>query len=162
MQNRLKWITYVILFFSLLIVDFISKRIALMLEFGKKSIIIPNLISFEKVYNTGAAFGIFNDYTIIITLISIIITLAIIIYLVIPKFQKNRLELISFIFIMAGAIGNIHDRIFYSYVIDFIKLEFINFPVFNFADICINIGVLLLITNYLFFKNDTGKQIHKN
>ena len=162
MQTKLKWINFVILFFSLIFIDYISKRIALMLEFGKKLIIIPNFISFEKVYNTGAAFGILNDYTIIITLISIIITLAIIIYLVIPRFQKNRFEMISFIFIIAGAIGNIYDRIFYSYVIDFIKLEFINFPVFNFADICINIGVILLITNYLFFKNDTGKQIYKN
>ena len=61
------------------------------------------------------------------------------------------MELYSYSFLLGGTIGNGFDRIFSGFVIDFINLNYINFPVFNIADISINIGFLLLI--YKIFKN---------
>ena len=56
-------------------------------------------------------------------------------------------------FILAGSIGNGIDRILNGYVIDFIKIKSIDFPVFNIADIVINIGVLILMISYFRYKN---------
>ena len=67
--------------------------------------------------------------------------------------RKNNLtifDLLSYSFILGGTVGNGIDRTFKGFVIDFINLNFINFPVFNFADISINIGLIFII--YGFFK----------
>ena len=64
----------------------------------------------------------------------------------------NLFALLSYSFILGGTIGNGIDRIFKGYVIDFINLNFINFPVFNIADISINIGFIILLYNI--FKNN--------
>ena len=157
MKNKAEPFGLFFLFLFLILTDYGLKTLANAINFGKTIVIIPNILSFEKVYNSGAAFGIFHGNTTFITVISLIISFGIIIYLILPKYKKNNIEYISFIFILAGALGNIYDRIFYSYVIDFIKLEFINFPVFNFADICINIGVIMLFANYLLRGKDDPK-----
>ena len=83
----------------------------------------------------------------IIFLLSLILTIGIIIYLI-----KNRSKIINyipFILIISGSIGNLIDRIFRGYVIDFIDVNIFNFPNFNIADICVVIGVIWLIINIL-------------
>ena len=64
----------------------------------------------------------------------------------------NLLDLYSYSFILGGTIGNGIDRILKGFVIDFINLNIINFPVFNIADISINIGFIILLSNI--FKNN--------
>ncbi|KGF89601.1 Lipoprotein signal peptidase [Prochlorococcus marinus str. MIT 9107] len=102
--------------------------------------------------NYGAAFNIFSGSRIFLSMISIIISI-ILLSLILRKYTSNILEIYSYSFILGGTIGNGIDRIFMGFVIDFINLNFINFPVFNIADISINIGFILII--YSIFKNNS-------
>ena len=72
--------------------------------------------------------------------------------LVINKAITNNLDLLSFSFVLGGTIGNGFDRITKGYVIDFINLNFIDFPIFNIADISINIGLILIIYGFIKYK----------
>ena len=98
-------------------------------------------IDFAKNY--GAAFNLFSGSRIFLSLISIIFSI-ILIYLILRKNTLNQFELISYSFILGGTIGNGIDRILKGFVIDFINLNIINFPVFNIADISINVGFIFL------------------
>ena len=69
----------------------------------------------------------------------------VLIYIILNKKNITNLDLLSYSFILGGTIGNGIDRITKGYVIDFINLNFINFPVFNIADISINIGLIFII-----------------
>ena len=85
-----------------------------------------------------------------IKLISIFFSI-LLIYLIFRKNTLNLFHLYSYSFILGGTIGNGIDRIYKGFVVDFINLNIINFPVFNIADISINIGFIFLI--YSIFKN---------
>ena len=87
------------------------------------------------------------------SIISIVFSI-ILIYLILIKKSSNTNELLSYSFILGGTIGNGLDRLLKGYVVDFINLNFINFPVFNIADISINIGFILILYS-LFKKNNT-------
>ena len=97
------------------------------------------ILTIEYIRNYGAAFNILSGSRLFLSLISIISTI-ILMYLIFIR-KDNRINKYGLSFIVAGSIGNGIDRIFYGYVIDFIKIKFIDFPVFNIADIAINIGI---------------------
>ena len=109
------------------------------------------LFRFDFVKNYGAAFNIFSGSRVFLSFISIIFSI-VLIYLILRKSKLNEIELYSYSFILGGTIGNGIDRILRGYVIDFINLNTINFPVFNVADISINIGFFFLLYNI--FKNN--------
>lgn len=139
-KNR-KIIVLIIIGIIILILDQISK--ILLIE--KNITIIPSILNFTYTENTGAAFGIGSNNIFFIILINIII-LGIII-----KFIKERKDdidfkiLIPLVLILSGGIGNLIDRIFRGYVVDFIDINLFDFPNFNIADMSIVIGILLLI-----------------
>ncbi|WP_019504984.1 signal peptidase II [Pleurocapsa sp. PCC 7319] len=96
------------------------------------------------VINTGAAFSFFRGQVDILRWISLVVSLALIIFVwYTPKI--SLIEQLGYGFILAGAIGNGIDRFLFGYVVDFLDFRLINFPVFNLADVSINIGVLLLL-----------------
>ena len=109
------------------------------------------LFRLDFVKNYGAAFNIFSGNRIFLSSISIIFSI-LLIYLILRKNTLYLLDLLSYSFILGGTIGNGLDRILRGFVIDFINLNFINFPVFNIADISINIGFIILLYNI--FKNN--------
>ena len=109
------------------------------------------LFRLDFIRNYGAAFNLFSGSRIFLSLISLIFAV-ILIYLILRKNSYNILDLYSYSFILGGTIGNGIDRIIKGFVIDFINLNIINFPVFNIADISINIGFLILLYNI--FKNN--------
>ena len=109
------------------------------------------IFTIEVVRNYGAAFNILSGSRIFLSFISLIST--IILSYFIFKSDNKIINKYGLSFILAGSIGNGIDRILNGYVIDFIKFKFIDFPVFNIADIVINIGVLILIINYLRYKS---------
>ena len=109
------------------------------------------LFKLDFVKNYGAAFNIFSGNRIFLSLISIIFSL-LLIYLIFRKNTFNLFDLYAYSFILGGTIGNGIDRIYKGFVVDFINLNIINFPVFNIADISINIGFLFLLYNI--FKNN--------
>jgi signal peptidase II len=109
------------------------------------------IFKLDFVRNYGAAFNILSGSRIFLSLISIFFSI-LLIYLIIKNNTLNSLDLYSYTFILGGTIGNGIDRIYKGYVLDFINLNIINFPVFNIADISINIGFILLLYNI--FKNN--------
>ena len=141
---------YFILITFFCILDQISK-IYINLNFHKllnKDII---LFKIEFVRNYGAAFNIFSGNRVFLSFISVISTLILFYFIFIS--ENKLINKYGLSFILAGTIGNGIDRLLNGYVIDFIKIKFIDFPVFNIADIVINIGVLILILNYYRHKN---------
>ena len=109
------------------------------------------IFKLDFVKNYGAAFNIFSGSRIFLSLISILFSI-ILIYLIFRKNTLNSFDLYSYSFILGGTIGNGIDRIYKGFVVDFINLNIINFPVFNIADISINIGFIFLLYNI--FKNN--------
>ena len=109
------------------------------------------LFRLDIVKNYGAAFNIFSGSRVFLSLISIFFSI-LLFYLIFKKNTLNIFELYSYSFILGGTIGNGIDRIYKGFVVDFINLNIINFPVFNIADISINIGFIFLLYNI--FKNN--------
>ena len=109
------------------------------------------LFKLDFVKNYGAAFNIFSGSRIFLSLISILFSI-LLIYLIFRKNTLNLFDLYSYSFILGGTIGNGIDRIYKGFVVDFINLNIINFPVFNIADISIIIGFIILLYNI--FKNN--------
>ena len=120
--------------------------------YNKKLFINKDFLLFKLdfVKNYGAAFSIFSGSRIFLSLISIFFSI-LLIYLIF-KNTLNMFEHYSYSFILGGTIGNGIDRIYKGFVVDFINLNIINFPVFNIADISINIGFIFLLYNI--FKNN--------
>ena len=109
------------------------------------------IFSINYVRNYGAAFNIFEGNRLFLSSISIISSL-ILIYFIFFKGRLNLLDRYGLSLILAGSLGNGLDRIIKGYVIDFINLKLFDFPIFNIADIAINIGCIILIFNYFKFK----------
>ena len=109
------------------------------------------IFSINFARNYGAAFNIFEGNRVFLSLISIVSSL-ILIYFIFFKGRLNLLDRYGLSLILAGSLGNGIDRIIKGYVIDFINLKLFDFPIFNIADIAINIGCIILIFNYFKFK----------
>ena len=140
-------------FLSLSIFIILIDQFTKYLMFYKYKIFINKdflLFRLDFVKNYGAAFNIFSGNRLFLSFISIIFSI-LLLYLILRKNKSNSLELLSYSFILGGTIGNGIDRVLKGYVIDFINLNIINFPVFNIADISINIGFIILL--YSIFKN---------
>ena len=129
----------------LIILDFISKL--LIVNFLKVDLfLIPNFLYLTFVTNTGTFWGLFSNINIFFMILSIIV-LSLLIYIITVKTTLNKLNTILYSLLISGIIGNLIDRIIRGYVVDFIGIKMFNynFPIFNFADIYIVIGVLLFI-----------------
>lgn len=116
---------------------------------------IDGFVDWHYVRNTGAAFGSFGDRTLLLSIFTGI-ALAIGIYLIISKRIKSKFCLTCAVMIIAGGLGNLIDRIFRGFVIDYIEVQFMNFAIFNFADILVTVGAMLLIV-YLIIDMFKGK-----
>ncbi|MCI7767305.1 MAG: signal peptidase II [Oscillospiraceae bacterium] len=107
-----------------------------------------DILAFSLHKNTGAAFSSFTGKTAALAAVTAVGLVLITIYFHRQK-HKHPLMTVSYAMIVGGGIGNLYDRIFQGYVTDFIRLFPFNF-IFNFADICVVIGAILLIAYYLF------------
>lgn len=107
-------------------------------------VVIDKFLSWDYVQNTGAAFGSFSQSTTLLSIITGIIILAGIAAIITKKIKGGFLLTIS-VMIIAGGLGNLIDRLLKGYVVDFIKVLFIDFPVFNFADILVTCGAFMLL-----------------
>tara|TARA_B100001996_G_scaffold336373_1_gene287593 strand:+ start:1677 stop:2144 length:468 start_codon:yes stop_codon:yes gene_type:complete len=141
-QNRLY---FIILSLLICLLDQISKYF---ISIDYKSIVNTDLIFFtiDYVKNFGAAFNIFSGSRTLLSTVSILFSF-LLIYFILKNNINKTIDLLSYSFILGGALGNGIDRIFKGYVVDFINLNFINFPIFNIADIAINIGFFLILYN---------------
>lgn len=101
-----------------------------------------DVFSITHVRNRGAAWSILEGKTYLLVAIAVI-AIVIAFYFIFKGRIKSPVGIISLIMIISGGIGNLIDRVRIKEVIDFIKLDFISFPIFNFADICVVIGALV-------------------
>ena len=114
------------------------------------------VFSLTHIRNTGAAWSIMSGKTWFLIALPVLVCIAAIIYMY--KIRKgSKLELVSLSMLVAGGIGNLIDRIRLHEVIDYIKFEPVNFPIFNFADICVVIGAILFCLSIVFSDMKTKK-----
>lgn len=110
---------------------------------GGSKQLIPGIIELTNLRNSGAAWSLFEGQQTFFTIITIVAI--IVIGYFIWQYRKNIPMLIGLSLIMAGTIGNFIDRLRQGYVVDMFETTFINFPIFNIADMCLTIGVIWLI-----------------
>lgn len=117
--------------------------------------IIKNVFSFTYVQNKGTAWGMLSGKKILFLIITtIVLILCFYVYYNIADNNKFRLMRVCILILIAGAIGNMIDRIKLGYVIDFFSFDLIDFPVFNFADIYIVCSMILIFILVLFKYKD--------
>ncbi len=105
---------------------------------------INGFIGWNYVRNTGAAFGSFSDNTVLLSVATGAVLLAGIVLIAMKKI-KSRFCLVCAVMIISGGLGNLIDRVLKGYVVDFIDLQFMDFAVFNFADILVTVGAFALM-----------------
>lgn len=118
----------------------------------KDIVILDKVFSLHYLENQGAAFGILqNKQAFFLIMTTIILCGVIYAYYRLPNSSRYRpLEILS-LFIAAGAVGNLIDRVSYGYVIDFLYFELIDFPVFNVADCYVTCSAFFLVLLVLFY-----------
>lgn len=147
-----------ILWVLVIVASVILDQITKLLVIGNMALyesvpVIPHVFSFTYIHNYGAAWGIFSEHR----WIFIAITGIAIIVLPIFLYRYRKLHFLfglSLSLIIGGAIGNMIDRLFRGFVIDFLEFTFIDFPVFNIADICVTVGTVLMFI-YIAFIDKT-------
>ncbi len=166
------------LFLLLVGLDQITKRLAVSYLIGHEDVkIIGDSVVLHYLQNYGAAFGILQNkqwtFFVLTTVVFIILVMLIIfIHLSLKKYCRtcgdkyksttfSNMIFINYIFtvLAAGAIGNLIDRIAYGYVVDFIYFKFIDFPIFNIADICVTLSAFTLVIFFIFFYKE-DKNFH--
>lgn len=110
-----------------------------------------DMFEFTLVHNTGAAWGLFDNATFALGVFSLVISVVIAVLAVVFARRSTALLSVASGLIAAGGIGNAIDRFTQGYVVDFINLTFMDFPVFNIADIGVTCGFVLLAVALLFF-----------
>lgn len=140
----------------LVLSDQISKQAAV--EHLKNSadlILIPGVLQLHYLENTGAAFSLLEGNMTLFYITTPILTLLLAYLYLRTPVRKRYLPLLAvYLFLVAGALGNLIDRILYWYVIDFIYFSLIDFPVFNVADIYVTCSIVVLFLLILFYFKD--------
>lgn len=119
--------------------------------------LIDDIVQLNYAENTGAAFGSFSAHTDILSIFTFVVILIGFLYLFIKK-RKVDVEYVCISLILAGGIGNLIDRIFRGYVVDYIEPLFINFAIFNFADILVTCSSVVLVIWLLYEIYREGKE----
>ena len=117
---------------------------------------IPSLLDFRLVHNTGAAWGMFGGSTFALGIFAIVFCVILLVVAHLRRQKATKAEMVGYAMVLAGGIGNAVDRFFSGYVVDFIETTFIDFPVFNVADIGVTCGFVLIVISY-FLLGDTGE-----
>ena len=119
---------------------------------------IPNWLGLNYVQNTGVAFSFFDQYTMILAIVSLVVSILLILAIAF-KWVRHPFGRFTLMLILAGAVGNLIDRFFMGYVTDMIQVLFVRFAVFNVADIFVVTGAILLVIYVLFFW-DRCERVH--
>jgi len=139
------------------IIDISTKTYALnnLLPYNPEA--VTSFLNFTLAFNHGAAFSLLSEAGGWQRWFFIAFSIVVIIIIIYILKKENFSEYVPFSFVLAGAIGNLYDRIYYGYVIDFIEFYYkdLYWPIFNVADIAISVGIILLLYNM--FSKDIKK-----
>lgn len=125
--------------------------------------LIPGVVGISSTHNFGASFSMLSGATWLFIVMGVVFVLGMIAFDIFYKkdFGANGWYRAGFACMLGGIIGNLVDRIAFGYVRDFISLEFINFPIFNIADIALTVGCICIVIYLIFFAGrdkDTQKK----
>ena len=144
-------ILYTAVFLVLLAADQILKYwITQNLALYESMPLIPGLVELKYIQNTGGGWSILSYYTRLLSLLTSII-LVVVLILLIKGIIRHPLGRWGCVLLLAGGLGNLIDRFRLGYVVDMFNFQFMDFPVFNIADICVVCGMALAAVYYLFF-----------
>ena len=132
--------------------DILTKYLVinLLVPLERSVTVIPFVLDFTYVENRGAAFGMLSDHRWIFMLVSVVF-IALLTYVLVKSRKEHPLFTVSLSLVLGGGIGNMVDRIFLGYVVDFIEVTFVDFAVFNIADSAITVGMICLVVYLVFF-----------
>ena len=140
----------------LITIDQIFKYYILINKENLPNNIINGVLNFTYCENRGIAFGIGQCGAKIFALMTLLMIVVALIYIAFKFNKLKELTVFGIALVISGGIGNLIDRLFRGYVIDYIDFsEIVDFPIFNFADICIVVGVIIIGISYL--KNEGGE-----
>ena len=111
---------------------------------------IPHVMDLTYWRNTGAAFSLFSRHTWILTIVSLVVAV-VIAGARVKKVVSHPFGVTALSVVLAGAVGNLIDRLFFGYVTDMFATTFMNFAIFNVADICVVLGGIATVIYVLFF-----------
>ena len=144
---------------ALVVVDQITKVLTrAFIPLGETLTLVPHVVGLTYVQNTGAAFSSFSGGTKLLALLSLVIT-ALIGIAIAKDWLRHPFAQWSMAVVMAGAFGNFIDRAFIGYVTDMVDTLFMNFAVYNFADICVVLGILALAIREVLPVNELGHPV---
>lgn len=145
-------VTDFMLFVILIIMDQLTKHLAVVrLKNQAAYNLINGILEFNYLENRGAAFGVLQNQKYFFVFVALIFIGVIVFVLIKVPTQKKYYSLnILLVMIAAGAVGNMIDRVRYDYVVDFIYLVCIQFPIFNVADIYVTTATVILVFQILF------------
>lgn len=136
---------FFILIIILICIDQISKFLVVFNKDDLPKTIIKNFLNITYCENRGMAFGLASGYVQLFAIVTLVIIVAILICVCINFRKINTFLSVGIGLLISGGVGNLIDRLIRSYVVDFIDFgDFINFPVFNIADIFVVIGVIVI------------------
>ena len=133
------------------IIDQIVKLfVGFSLELNTSITVFRNFFYISNVHNYGAAFSVLYGNRIFLVIVSVI-TLVLVYYFLLKNKKFDWFNIILYSLLIGGILGNLFDRIIYGYVVDYLDFYIFgyNFPIFNIADICIVISVILIIIDTL-------------
>lgn len=150
MKGLIRMITYYIIAFIIIIIDQFTKYLTISsISLGEIIKVLPGILSFTYIQNTGAAWSILQGQMIFFYIVTIIVV-CLLVYFLHNDAKGSPLLSTAIAFMIGGALGNFIDRLFHQFVIDMIRLEFISFPIFNVADMALTIGVTLMIIGVIY------------
>ena len=120
------------------------------ISMGEHIPFLPHILDLTYVQNTGAAFSLFSEHTWLLAVISLVMSVLLAAALWKPLF-RHPFWRVALSLLLAGAIGNLIDRALQGYVVDMFHVLFMEFAVFNVADICVVVGGIAAMVYYLFF-----------
>ena len=153
---------YAILILALVVLDQVVKfLVRAHIPLGGSLPFLPHILELTYVQNTGAAFSMLSQHTWLLTIVSAVVA-AVIAAALVKKVVKHPFGVLSLSVVLAGAVGNLIDRLFFGFVTDMFQTTFISFAVFNVADICVVLGGIAFCVYFLFFydKLEKGETPH--
>ncbi|MCI9354000.1 MAG: signal peptidase II [Firmicutes bacterium] len=156
------YIISAIIVIVLVILDQITKWQALTkLKPIKNTVVIKGFLDFTFVENRGAAFGILSGKRVFFILLTVVVAIGILYsFYKLPKTKEYNWLKCGLVLVLSGAIGNVIDRAVRGYVVDFLEVTFIKWPVFNLADIYVVVGACFILFLSLFvIKEEEKKEV---
>jgi signal peptidase II len=145
----------------LILGDQFTKSLAVQyLQSGNTVELIPGVFELNYTINKGAAFGILQNHQVLFMILTVcVLVCLVVLYCKIPMQMRYRPLQIVLVFLIAGAIGNLIDRCYLGYVVDFLYFKLINFPIFNVADCYVTVSAVVLVALLLFYYREEDMEL---